>query len=45
MLQGTDITSGTVLQKRCSRICGYNLDKYTNKEFLKIPLRYFDQGF
>ena len=34
ILQGADAAGGTVLQKRCSTKI---LDKYTNKEFLKIP--------
>ena len=39
-LQGSDMTSGTVLQKRCSRMCGLNpgltcLQKVSKNAFLK----------
>ena len=39
-LQGSDMTSGTVLQKRCSRMCGLNpgltcLQKVSKNVFLK----------
>ena len=37
-IQGADTASGTILQKRCSMVefVFKILDKYTNKEFLKI---------
>ena len=51
MLQGSDTASGTVLQKRCSRICGLNpgliyLQKVSKKLFLKLNfLKGIFQGF
>ena len=51
MLQGSDIASGTVLQKRCSKICGLNrrliyLQRVSKKSFLKLNfLNDIFQGF
>ena len=41
ILQGLDAASGSVLQKRCSRICGLNpgliyLQKVSKNSFLKL---------
>ena len=50
-LQGSDIASGTVLQKRCSKICGLNrrliyLQRVSKKSFLKLNfLNDIFQGF
>ena len=50
ILQGLDAASGTVLQKRCSRICGLNpgliyLQKVSKNSFLKLDFlkRYFSK--
>ena len=49
--QGPDTASGTVLQKRCSKICGLNpglmyLQKVSKNPFLKLNfLKDLFQGF
>ena len=51
ILQGSDTASGTILQKRCSRICGLNttliyLQRIFKNSFLKLnSLKYIFQGF
>ena len=51
ILQGSDRSRGTVIQKRCSRICGLNpgliyLQKVFKNSFLKLNfLKYIFQGF
>ena len=50
-LQGSDTASGTVLQKKCFRICGLNprliyLQRVSKSAFLKLNfLKYIFQGF
>ena len=51
ILQGSDTASGTVLQNRCSRICGLNpiliyLQRVSENSFLKLNfLKDIFQGF
>ena len=51
ILQGSNTAGGTVLQKRCSRICGLNpgliyLQKVSKNSFLKLDfLKDIIQGF
>ena len=51
ILQGSDTGSGTVIQKRCFRICGLNpgliyLQKVSQNSFLKLNcLKYIFRGF
>ena len=51
ILQGSEMAKGTVLQKRCSKICGLNpgliyLQKVSKNSLLKLNfLKDFFQGF